>query len=137
MKEPQFKAWHKDKKCWVSICPQTGYGLDLDNGQIYYNGLNITERIDLFQFTGLRDNKGKKIYEGNIVRVTDRRHNGQDIHYIGVVKYITRSCWFAIEYRNLAGDIVYLNINILPTEIIGHVCENSELLEGENEKSEI
>ena len=101
MKEPQFKAWHKDKKCWISICPQSGYGLNLDNGQIYYNGLNITERIDLFQYTGLRDEKGKKIYEGAIVRVTDKRHNGQDIHYIGVIRYISHGCWFAIEYRNL------------------------------------
>lgn len=44
MKEPQFKAWHKDKKCWVSICPQTGYGLDLDKWITFKNYLKLSRK---------------------------------------------------------------------------------------------
>ena len=124
MKEPQFKAWHKNKKCWISICPQTGYGLDLDNGQIYYNGLNITERIDLFQFTGLRDNKGKKIYEGNIVLYDRNIHKDIDTAKFKVVWAKDRYVLQEIEHKYYIDDV-----NWELVEVIGHICENSESLE--------
>lgn len=125
MKEPQFKAWHKDKKCWVSICPQTGYGLDLDNGQIYFNGLNITERIDLFQFTGLRDNKGNKIYEGNIVLYDRNIHKDIDTAKFKVVWAKDRYVLQEIKHKYYIDDV-----NWELVEVIGDICENPELLKG-------
>lgn len=123
MKEPQFKAWHKNKKCWISICPQSGYGLDLDNGQIYYNGLNITERIDLLQFTGLRDNKGNKIYEGNIVLYDRNIHKDIDTAKFKVVWAKDRYVLQEIKHKYYIDDVDWELV-----EVIGHICENPELL---------
>lgn len=121
MREIKFKAWHKDKKCWISICPQSGYGLNLDNGQIYYNGLNITERIDLLQYTGLKDKNKKEIYEGDILKDEENF----------LWKAVVIDGGWAIECIDLIGMQCLTMTETRHFEIVGNIYENPELLEVE------
>jgi len=127
-REFKFRAWDKEEKkmlynmeraialdgsiyieaddWWCKFCDDKGY----------YNG----EDVEIMQYTGIKDSKGIKIYEGDIVRFqfsqwyespvywTDDR--GWTVHSIKVWEY------------NLAS-------HISTCEVIGNIYENPELLE--------
>ena len=90
------------------------------------------------QFTGLRDSTGKKIYEGDIVRVKDEDELDAEAS-LGVVKYYAATaCYpaFDIEFLKPDQDGRYLDCNALAhfvancgIEVIGNIHNNPELLE--------
>lgn len=76
------------------------------------------------QYTGLTDNNGKKIFEGDALRLSKGG--------LCVVKHGNRyrKCGFVVEYRNGAWDDVD-NINSHDSvEVIGNVHDNPELMGG-------
>ncbi|WP_342538481.1 YopX family protein [Sporosarcina sp. FSL K6-1540] len=78
------------------------------------------------QYTGLKDENGQEIYEGDIVRRElsrpwEIKHFGQVI--TGVVKYLDDSYWIDFDV-----DATNLFCEIDPVEIIGNNYENPELL---------
>lgn len=81
-------------------------------------------RIDLAtagQCTGLRDKRGKLVFEGDIVK-TDMPER------IGEVKYLVDAArYLAVPSRSISDVLIFEHLS--KTEIIGNRWENPELLE--------
>lgn len=81
------------------------------------------------QYTGLTDKNGKKIFEGDVVRVNDRLmpHYEKLSTFIGEVDHKDAS--FVI-----VGDVIahyrWLDYEV---EVIGNIHDNPELLKGDND----
>ena len=125
MRKIKFEVWDKEWKKFFTI--QEAYseweGADRDSKTFGFFieelfNLNIDRYIPV-QFTGLRDNNGGEIYEGDIAthkecndkiligRIYDRW--GQTVYYRGERNYISNFNWRELE-------------------IIGNIYENPELL---------
>lgn len=110
-------------------------------GDLRHEG-NITEIIEngiyswvdsstVGQFTGLLDNNGKEIYEGDILRFAPPWRWEEDERRIGVVVY--KYFRFRIEYSDTSEALFNLVANDAPFTVIGNVHDNPDLLEVEHD----
>ena len=137
MREILFKAKRVNNGEWVE-----GYYL---RDQYHIGGKDIifyrkdsdrftvyTDRIDietLCQFTGLCDKNGKRIWENDIVFVTDENDcSGQISTGIGDVIFI-EGMWY-IDGRPQEG--LYDINKVFQIEVIGNAFDNQELLQEES-----
>lgn len=79
------------------------------------------DEVEILQFTGLTDKKGREIYEGYIVK----SDNGESID-----KIVYKQGAFYVE--SLKGDLLDELLSDVETEVIGNIYEGNiyELLEG-------
>lgn len=127
MREILFRGKRVDNGEWV-------YG-DLLHPDIYGNGYSIEdftkEKSNCYdvipesvsEFTGLTDKNGKKIFEGDIVKLY--LIDGEEI---GVIKYNDKMCRFMFFTK----DGSYSFDDTDDFEIIGNTHDNPELLKGGN-----
>lgn len=130
MREIKFKAWVKE----LNEIREVEYINFLKKMISYPNKfckeyyLNADfDEIELMQYTGLKDEYGDEIYEGDIVKL---RAN----HGIGVVKYYDEWGAFVVEYikpKKLA--VLGMNYYEEDIEVIGNIYENPELLGDKND----
>lgn len=129
---PKFRAWNKNLKTMhgtddivfinfeeEEICVQTIYfeqGLPNERDLDFY----IFDEIELMQSTGLVDENGEEIFEGDVVHAY-----GEDTYLIGVIEYFDNA--YCIKNKN--GIYNPLWINAEHYEIIGNIYENLEFLE--------
>ena len=128
MREIKFRAWDKDKQemiSWEELKKTYCLFLDTPNDWL----------LEVMQYTGLKDARGREIFEGDIVG----DHSFYAADEIGVVKfgefhadsaggeYGYVECWgWYIEGKSYdwrAGHFKNLEI-----EVIGNIYENPELL---------
>ena len=90
-------------------------------GDFKHTGLvNCSENYVIQQFTGMLDNKGKEIYEGDILEYN--HGNGTNIGYVGFTSGI-----FFLNYSDENNDeLGYLLVSNI--KVIGNIFENKELL---------
>lgn len=137
---PKFRAWEPDTKFMNDQVRVTsnrfGDGEILVEATDGFGWIEVKPEY-LMQSTGLEDNNGVEIFEGDIVKVTDE---DEEYSYISVVKNYAEEGYpaFDIEYPS---DWEYES-NALSTimsggyetiEVIGNIYENPELLEQANE----
>ena len=138
MKEIKFRAWDKedkrmivDKQKFMPLMITNKGVLKLNPETNYDSWILINEnRLDLMQYTGLKDKEGKEIYEGDIVEGLVMFQDNL-IKVKGVVKFVHGRFVIAeyncslYEFSNTQGK------QSNEITIIGNKYENLKLLGGE------
>lgn len=86
---------------------------------------DVTDKVELMEYTGLHDKNGKEIYEGDIVKYRDSR--GQHIEKV----IFDKGCFYAGMHWGSSTRVAPKLINTRITEVIGNIYDNPELLGGE------
>ena len=125
MREIKFRAWDKALKSW------TNYSIDDDLLMFYDKHAECWEtdqegeRFIVCQYTGLKDNEDREIYEGDIVKAISFAR------WIGVVKYSDENQAFIfddLDKKYRGKSTVFMNQFDDGFEILGNIYENPELL---------
>ena len=114
MREIKFRVWFKKRKRMVNTA--TIIGLLFEDGNYFEDG-GLTQEVEVMQFTGLKDNIGKEIYEGDIMYVAGVG-NMEIIFSDGSFGYLDEGTFFTL-YDDQEGDI---------ERVIGNKFEHPELL---------
>ena len=140
MREILFKAKRIDNGEWVEgYYLRDQYHIGRGKDIIFYRKDSdrftvYTDTIDietLCQFTGLYDKNGKRIWENDIVFVTDENDcSGQISTGIGNVIFI-EGMWY-IDGRPQEG--LYDINKVFQIEVIGNAFDNQELLQEESDE---
>ncbi|AAU85068.1 hypothetical protein BCBBV1cgp21 [Bacillus phage BCASJ1c] len=126
MRENKFRAWNKNKNIMVYE--------DEDNSADYWDGvcssdiemINARLNSEIYiwlQYTGLKDKKGKEIYDSDIAK-RETFVFGEIRTFIGQVK-MYEGCWW-IDNGTAA---VPLWNELHQLEVIGNIYEDPQLLE--------
>lgn len=106
-----------------------------DDGRI--GQLHTVYESTVEQFTGLTDKNGKKIFEGDIVKITDTIVEFETSAYIKFGNPNAQYSWgfqlVPLEYKPFAVDILHwvdMEESGAFIEVIGNIHDNPELLEG-------
>ena len=128
MREIKFRAWVKDGKEIVDV-----EEIDFMNKVInyIYNDYKNNEQeiigayfedIELLEYSGLKDMKGKEIYEGDIIKFL----NG-----IFEVIWCNEKASFMLKNKEYKEFLNFIYENNNGMEIVGNIYENPELMEDE------
>lgn len=157
MREIKYRAWLKEEKRMVNV--ET---LSLDYQQISYKPFkeedlefqehlksvmpgkfqgclssSLFKEIELMQYIGFKDTKGKEMYEGDIVVINTELFDD----LIGIIKFGTKeykdgsnrsyNYGFYIDiqnppYSSMSGSLIWYLRN--KVEVIGNIYENEDLI---------
>ncbi|WP_052124671.1 YopX family protein [Lysinibacillus odysseyi] len=131
MREIKFRAWDfEDKKMWQVISVSEGHWdenkhvLMCDFGENpLMKGTDIRQSFtyELMQYTGLKDKKGIKIYEGDIIHLK---------HETGYQEWDENKEVVEFSMGAFSCSIYSTPDGGCDCEVIGNIYENPELLEG-------
>ena len=151
MRELKFRAWDKEKKKYllpeeqgfVILPTKPSFGVTIPFQSEYYPNETLDidcvdwadadllmGRYELEQYTGLKDENGKEIYEGDIVAFSIPHFDKSTFGYDGETDLVGKIIFdydrFGIEDK----DGVYYELYFAEQgEVIGNIHENEELLE--------
>jgi uncharacterized phage protein (TIGR01671 family) len=121
------------KRSGVNYLDKVNYELYDDYEDFEYK--DVTDKIELMQYTGLHDKNGKEIYEGDIVLLTC--YNYEEPVFGGKFKVIyddINGMWLLVDLENKDKGFAFGEIRSYykaEFEVIGNEYDNPELLGGE------
>jgi len=125
-REIKFRAWDKENKAFM---PSEGYAIcDGDvMGLRYGNEMEdvLTDQIELMQYTGLKDNNGREVYEGDVLDIGLQNQDGKPV--VAPVSYEKYIAGYVLDN---GGNGIWQRLDE-DCEVIGNIYENPELLEEE------
>jgi uncharacterized phage protein (TIGR01671 family) len=127
MREYKFRVWdEEDKKMYYDMCFIPDWGF-IKNGYEDCPWTDTFESRIVMQYTELKDNDGKEIYESDIL---EYKHTGE----IVIVDWDNEIGCYIFDNENEIERDVYIGDMSLSNEykIIGNKYENPELLEKVN-----
>lgn len=126
MREIKFRAWDKEIEKMYPV-------LEIDfveewvrmYSKITGRHCNYLDDLVLMQYTGLKDNYGEEIFEGDIVEITLTRiqetRRGEVIYYDGNACYLVKT--------TMEDYFSFMSADICKIEVLGNTYENKELLD--------
>lgn len=133
MREIKFQVYDKNQKYFYSKGDFIGNYDDL-----YFEDINIifTNKDLIFQqYTGLNDNSGIEIYEGDVLQFIKERNPMDSLMSNYFSGDINEVIWKNSMFL-LGDDELYSCIKHGEFKIIGNICSNPELLKSKNIKEE-
>lgn len=125
MREILFRGKRIDKNEWVE-----GDLIHLPNGiAILANGYAYVIPETVGQYTGLKDRKGKMIFEGDILI---DKYSNEKFGFVGVVKYNENLTKFQIVSDKYPNYDVGVGSRRDSIKILGNAYDNPELLEAKS-----
>lgn len=136
MREIKFRAWDRITKTMRTMdnpnYTTTGPGWKTKYfGDLQWFFSDFVGDFELMQYTGLKDKKGKDIYEGDIVKWNPWRSGNEDAWHNGQIMWHEQGKWCIKENYINTPIGVYHRI-----EVIGNIYENPELLKPHQESQE-
>lgn len=114
--------WEKEGKKEVRYVKMEGITGEIDNGE--KDPLQKTFGIEIMQYTGLKDDNGVEIYEGDIAKLV---WDGEETT-LEVIFDLEELAYLGRYVRYVVPKYKYLSVNN-EIKIIGNTYENPELLE--------
>lgn len=134
----KFRIWNNVEKKWelgydygnLGGFSMIGETMLFGEYERLLNSVSISElnRFEITQFTGIQDNKGKDIYEGDILKNGDINDPEQKDAQICEVIF-DNTCFTTVTLPRTAKQrwITFHDWKVL--EVIGNIFENPEMLE--------
>ncbi len=131
MREILFRGQHVDSKEWcygylVKQFGATQIYLSRSTAHSWDRHHVIPETVG--QFTGVTDKNGTKIFEADVVRISEDYYDG--LHYSGNEVYYSDGA-FCVEYETPEYDVTSIGFLVregVEVEVIGNIYDNPELL---------
>ena len=86
---------------------------------------DVTDRVEVMQYTGLKDKNGAEIYEGDIVYIASEDENAFVLWDKKTARYIIQFKGWCADFDNFYGKDL---------EVIGNIYDNPNLLEKVDEE---
>lgn len=130
MREILFRGKRKEDGVWI----YGNYAVTDNNEKQHFIFKNKTFEVDpetVGQYTGITDDNGKKIFEGDILGVTN---DDPDYDYITKVYFECNTLCVDVEgqdynYTSIGFAVDIWNDECDRVEVIGNIYDNPELLE--------
>lgn len=140
MSELKFRAWDLDYKWMENNFHINSIGIAHGEPSGFYDTANIeieeNPNLVVMQYTGVNDNKGVGLYDGDIVKTLHFMDQDDECHYLHFeIKWSDKfNGWAVIRSDGTEMQLWVFNKSVNGYfYVVGNIYENPELLESTNE----